>query len=246
MKLIPRLIFTRQLRTVTLWIVLAIVVAYIYNLCALSVFGLNSGIALGDRYFNVLMTTPYSAGYSDPSTIVSSTSLGLSNAIPFVSVGMFISIVGENARAWLGAGLERRTIFIAYQTFIALTTVVMTSVTTLIVGFASFMGSAIVNGLSLFTVLYTFLLYLGILELVLLGCTIFLRFPLWLAIAIVLGVPFASAFLIGNVASGVLHISIDLDLSNNTPLLTVVVLGISLVMALLSWAFLASLPMRRG
>ncbi|QRV02560.1 hypothetical protein JTE88_02050 [Arcanobacterium phocisimile] len=251
MNLIARLISTRQLRSILLGTPFIVTGIYIFNL----ILGVQFSVRMNSspehtQFFNVSISGAEDGtvllGSSQVSDILEVTTIMLARTLPLIIVITTLTTFTTSIRAWLGAGVNRRTIFAICQVFIGFFSLFATTLTAALMGGFSVTGLASFTSFSLETVLYTFLLYVVLLELTLLGTAVCLRFPLWIALTLIFGVPFAFALFIGNVASGVLHISLDLDLTNSVPLRTAVSLGISLIMASLSWFTLFRLPMRRG
>ncbi|QJC21416.1 hypothetical protein [Arcanobacterium buesumense] len=247
MKLISRLIFTHQLRLTAIWALGLITGIYVINVCTAYFFGASGGLQLSAKFFDVeLQSIPPSGDLGQLPTVVGATTLGLSGLLPIVSAGLFIAVFGEGARAWLAAGVNRRTIYATCQAFAALTTVVITALICLLIGGTIFTGAAVFTGFSLTTVVDTLLICIVISQLALLVTAVFLRFSMWIGMSLLIGIPLAVGLFIGNVGTWIPQLIIGFDLANNDLLLCVLLIAFSLLMAVLSWLLLYRFPMRRG
>lgn len=122
---------------------------YVINVCTAYFFGASGGLQLSAKFFDVeLQSIPPSGDLGQLPTVVGATTLGLSGLLPIVSAGLFIAVFGEGARAWLAAGVNRRTIYATCQAFAALTTVVITALICLLIGGTIFTGAAVFTGFS--------------------------------------------------------------------------------------------------
>lgn len=238
MKLASKVFFNKQLIWMSLAILGTVIGALLANL-GLTYYLSNAGFIVSDFYMGVT-EGPNLTWYSKA---IGANVLGLSSLFPFIAVAVISTYSAQHTRVFLGAGMERRSIFCIMQLLIMSLTALFTVIVALLFSGTSALGLANYDGYGVTTVVYTAIWLVVIQEVTLLAIAIFLRFSAGMALAIVFAPPLLFGAFVGY--TGFFEIPRVIEFLNNPyGLISLCAAGFVAVVAL-NWAIITRLPMRR-